>query len=675
MGELLRASAVLPWQRLAAMTVGLVIALYLWDVVCLLTVFSVDGGQLSYGRMLRARGKSYLVGAWNQGLGQAAVAWDVARLQGTPFAAALSRSILLAWHEGLILATAAVAGSWWSDNPRAAHARAWCAVLLAVLLGAALLLGLVPAGWRRRLQRTRWGAWLGEWSWRRSFRLILLRIVYFAIVGTYVATALWMCGQGIAPATALAVIPLVLLATVLPSASGLGTRETALYLLLPSQRPDVLVAMGLIWSTGVVVVRLGIGLAWLWFGRSTVPQGSHHENRIDVVDVESLENCPLVVAGKPLPLVVALDRVKAEDAHRVGGKAANLGCDAGGRASRAAGLLRNDRGLSTIRVFVPGYGTAVGGVGGDRAPAGRRGEGPRLQRCASGWPPRRCRRPSNRPSIAAWQSRGTTRAYAVRSSATAEDQPRASFAGQGETFLNVCGREALLQSVRACWISLFADRAILYRMHKRIDHRTAAMAVVVQELISPDVSGVLFTADPVSGSRQRMVIEAAYGLGLALVSGEVSPDHLVLSRPELQVLERRMGRKTIEIVPDGSNRVRQRVRGARGGQERLAWTRPPPDAWRSLALEAERALGGPQDLEWAIAGERMFLLQSRPITTLERKAEPTAKRLEQHEFLGGAARRPYADDLVRRELSTPLPVRPAPGTLGHRSWSGSRFSV
>jgi hypothetical protein len=284
MGELLRASAVLPWQRLAAMTVGLVVALYLWDALCLLTVFAVDGRRLTYGHMLLTRGKSYLVGALNQGLGQAAVAWDISRVQGTSFAAALSRSMLLAWHEGVILAIAALAGSWWSHNPRAAQARSFCAVLLVVLLGSALLLGLLPADWRRRLARTRWGAWLGEWSWRRSFRLILLRMAYFAIVGSYVATALWICGQGIAPATALAVIPLILMATVLPSASGLGTRETALYLLLPSQRPDVLVAMGLIWSTGVVVVRLSIGLAWLWFGRKHFLQGSHHEYRIDVVD-------------------------------------------------------------------------------------------------------------------------------------------------------------------------------------------------------------------------------------------------------------------------------------------------------------------------------------------------------------------------------------------------------
>ena len=207
----------------------------------------------------------------------------------------------------------------------------------------------------------------------------------------------------------------------------------------------------------------------------------------------------------------------------------------------------------------------------------------------------------------------------MRSSATAEDQPRASFAGQGETFLNVCGREAILQSIHACWISLFADRAILYRMHERYRSSRRGDGRRGPRIdLPPHVSGVLFTADPVNGEKQQIVIEATYGLGLALVSGKVSPDRFVLSRPELQVLERQTGRKTIEIVPEGSGRIRRRdVDSRRAGAACL-------DAAAArrlglLALEAERLLGGPQDLEWAIRGGRMFLLQSRPITTLERQ--------------------------------------------------------
>jgi hypothetical protein len=264
--ELLRAAASLPWQLLAPMTVGFVIVLYVWDVFCLLTVFAGNGKPLTYSQMLRVRGRSYLAGVLNQALGQAAVAWDVARIQGTSYIAALSRVALLGWHEGVMLATVALTGSLWTDRPEAMRARLICVILLALLLGTALILGLAPAASRQRLQRTRWGEWLQSWTWRRSVRLVLLRGVYFAIVGSYVALALQICRVSVRPATALTMTPLVLMASVLPSASGLGTRETALCLLFRSAPADVLLAMGLIWSSGVIVVRLAIGLTWLWCG-------------------------------------------------------------------------------------------------------------------------------------------------------------------------------------------------------------------------------------------------------------------------------------------------------------------------------------------------------------------------------------------------------------------------
>jgi hypothetical protein len=283
MSRLFHAAGLLPWERLAAMTVGLVAALYLWDAYCLLAVFSVDGRRLGYEEVLRARGKSYLAGTLNQGLGQAAVAWDVAKIQSRSFAAMFSRSLLLSWHEGVILATAGLVGSLCGTDPAAGRARVLCSILLALLLGGALFLGGLAAVGHGRLLPARWTAWLDEWGWRRSLRLFILRSVYFAIVGGYVAAALWLCGQGIGLATALTVIPLVLIATVLPSASGLGTRESALYLLLPSQKPDVLVAMGLIWSAGVLFGRLLIGLAWLWLGGNFELRGVR-DDRIAIVD-------------------------------------------------------------------------------------------------------------------------------------------------------------------------------------------------------------------------------------------------------------------------------------------------------------------------------------------------------------------------------------------------------
>jgi rifampicin phosphotransferase len=329
-----------------------------------------------------------------------------------------------------------------------------------------------------------------------------------------------------------------------------------------------------------------------------------------------LESCLSVVVGETRPLIVALDQVEPEDAPRLGGKGANLA------AMLAAGLPvppgfcvtteAFQQFVSSCRGLEPLW-AALGTLGSDQiVDAQVLGAQLRERLAATPLPAA-----VEQAVVASLRARGAMRAYAVRSSATDEDQPSASFAGLGETFLNISGGEAILQSIRKCWISLFADRAILYRIQKRIDHRTAAMAVVVQELVCPDVSGVLFTADPVSGNTQRIVIEAVYGLGEALVSGKVTPDRLVLSRPDLQVIELHVGRKAIEVIPDGSDQVRQRdvdPRRARAACMDAAIAR----RLGRLAREVERLLGGPQDLEWAITGKRVSLLQSRPITTLAR---------------------------------------------------------
>jgi hypothetical protein len=265
--HLVRAAATLRWQLLVPMTAAMVVLVYLWDAYCLPVVFATANARLPYGRMLRVRGRSYLLSALNQGLGQASLAWHVARIERMPLVSALSRSIVLACHDGFVLCSVALAGTLLSGSPRAAHVRPFCVVILSALLAATFIVALLPLAWRRRWQQTRWGAWLDGWTWRRSVHLVLLRVGYFAILGSYVAVALRICALDVAPATALAAVPLVLMAGILPSASGLGTRETALYLLLPTGRPDVLLAMGLIWSTGMLVFRLGIGFASLWFDK------------------------------------------------------------------------------------------------------------------------------------------------------------------------------------------------------------------------------------------------------------------------------------------------------------------------------------------------------------------------------------------------------------------------
>ncbi|HKP18290.1 MAG TPA: PEP/pyruvate-binding domain-containing protein [Gaiellaceae bacterium] len=178
---------------------------------------------------------------------------------------------------------------------------------------------------------------------------------------------------------------------------------------------------------------------------------------------------------------------------------------------------------------------------------------------------------------------------AVRSSACAEDSETASYAGQQETFLDVVGADGVRRRVVECWSSFFSERAMFYRERKgSLDD--LRMAVVVQQMVSPDKSGVLFTVDPVQRRRDRMVVEAVFGLGEQVVSGEVTPDHYAVDR--------------------GGSVKRERL--ANGGvlqAEELA-------RLAELGCALEERFGGPQDIEWAIAGGELYLLQSRPVTTL-----------------------------------------------------------
>ena len=207
-------------------------------------------------------------------------------------------------------------------------------------------------------------------------------------------------------------------------------------------------------------------------------------------------------------------------------------------------------------------------------------------------------------------------AVAVRSSGTAEDLPDLSFAGQQDTYLNVHGEAAVLEAVRRCWASLWTARAISYRNQMDIDQRTVAMGVVVQVMVQADVSGILFTANPSSGDRSELVVNASFGLGEAVVGGHVTPDIYVLDRSSLQPKETVTGTKEVMVVPAG-------VQGTA--------THPVPEEKRSesslskeilsklatLSVNVERLFDGlPQDIEWAVADGNCWLLQSRPITNL-----------------------------------------------------------
>jgi len=153
--------------------------------------------------------------------------------------------------------------------------------------------------------------------------------------------------------------------------------------------------------------------------------------------------------------------------------------------------------------------------------------------------------------VQAWSKQGSGNAYAVRSSATAEDLPNASFAGQQDTYLNIKGREELLQHIQKCWASLFTDRAIAYRAKNGFDHREVYLSIVVQQMISPDISGIMFTADPVNGNRTVVSIDASFGLGEALVSGMVSADLYKVKNNT--ILHKKVSQKKLAIysLPDG----------------------------------------------------------------------------------------------------------------------------
>lgn len=227
----------------------------------------------------------------------------------------------------------------------------------------------------------------------------------------------------------------------------------------------------------------------------------------------------------------------------------------------------------------------------------------------------------------AYAALGPEAAVAVRSSATAEDLPFASFAGQQDTYLNVVGADAVLQAVRKCWASLWTDRAVSYRASNGIDQAAVTLAVVVQRMVDAETAGVLFTANPVTGRRREAVIDANPGLGEAVVSGAVNPDHFVVDSLTGRITERRIGdRKLVIRSLPGGGTERVDSPGTRGGTVSLEAGGPAGGAClsdsqiRALAVLGQRVeehYRAPQDIEWAIDGDgKLWLTQARPITTL-----------------------------------------------------------
>jgi rifampicin phosphotransferase len=208
---------------------------------------------------------------------------------------------------------------------------------------------------------------------------------------------------------------------------------------------------------------------------------------------------------------------------------------------------------------------------------------------------------------------GDHAAYAVRSSATAEDLPTASFAGQQDTYLNISGRTAILGAISRCWASLFTERAVTYRMRNGVDHRKVHMAVVVQQMVFPQASGILFTADPVTGNRKVVSIDASFGLGEALVSGLVNPDVYKVRNAEIVGKTIAAKQLAFEALPSGGTQERA-VESQR--QQQPALTEIQVIRLAQLGRQIEAHFGRPQDIEWCLVDDDFLIVQSRPITTL-----------------------------------------------------------
>ncbi len=214
---------------------------------------------------------------------------------------------------------------------------------------------------------------------------------------------------------------------------------------------------------------------------------------------------------------------------------------------------------------------------------------------------------------------------AVRSSATAEDLPGASFAGQQETFLNVKGESNLILKIKECWASLYEERAIFYRHENHFDNRKIGIAVPIQKMVESDKSGVMFTINPVNNDKTRLVIEAVYGLGEMIVQGKVKPDHYEISKADGKILTKEISSQDKLMKKSGSeNKI---VKVSLFAKKKQKITDSEIIELYKLGMKLEKHYFFPQDSEWAISGGRVYLVQTRPITTIattaKKKEEPT----------------------------------------------------
>ena len=209
---------------------------------------------------------------------------------------------------------------------------------------------------------------------------------------------------------------------------------------------------------------------------------------------------------------------------------------------------------------------------------------------------------------------------AVRSSATTEDLATASFAGQQDTYLNIKGQKEVLDAVKKCWASLFTARATYYRKRKGFEHEKSLIAVIVQKMINSDKSGVTFTINPINNNKKEIVIEAVYGLGEGIVSGTIEPDNYIIDKENLKLKSTKIGKKTIYFTKSGGGEtVKLKTPKDKVNEQVLEWHEL--EKLSHYAKKLEEHYKWPQDIEWAIERNNVFIVQTRPVTTMEKKAK------------------------------------------------------
>ena len=258
---------------------------------------------------------------------------------------------------------------------------------------------------------------------------------------------------------------------------------------------------------------------------------------------------------------------------------------------------------------------------------------------------------------------GEKDAFAVRSSATAEDLPTASFAGQQDTYLNIIGKEAILKHISKCWASLFTERAVIYRLQNGFDHRKVHLSVVVQKMVFPQAAGILFTADPVTSNRKVLSIDASFGLGEAMVSGLVNAD--IYKVRNGKVIDKKISTKKLAIyaLKDGGTKE-QEIEPDQ--QNKQALTDEQILELDRIGRKIEKHFGSPQDIEWCLVDNTFYIVQSRPITTLY--PIPEANDQENHVYISVGHQQMMTDAMKPLGLSfflltTPALMRTAGGRL------------